>query len=444
MARNGKRRYALVGIGGRAPMYVDPLATRFSEECELVGLCDVNPARMDYQNKRLAGELGYHKVPTFHADDFDKMVGETGPDTVIVTTIDAFHHKYVIRAMELGCDAITEKPMTIDAEKCRAILDAVQRTGRNLRVAQNYRWTPGTTQVRELIAAGTIGEIIHVDVEEMLDTNHGADFFRRWHREKDKSGGLLVSKAAHHFDSVNWWLDAVPETVFGMGRLAFYGRENAEKRGVEVKYDRYTGQDTKGDPFALDLSASESMRELYLEAEKHDGYQRDRNVFGDNITIEDTMSVLVRYRTGAVLNYSMNAYLPREGLDTVFNGTKGRIEYREEHDSHIIAGQSDEELANAMKWESQLIVHPMFGRAYKVDVREAKGAHGGGDPMLQAQIFSQDSKPDPLGRDAGHGQGAAAVLVGIAANRSFETGAPVQISELCPELGDATHLSELT
>ncbi len=436
-------RYALVGTGGRAPMYIDPLATRFRDAGELVALCDPNPARLEYHNARLANELGYHRVPAYHSDDFDRMVRETRADCVIVTTVDALHHKYIIRAMELGCDVVTEKPMTIDAEKCRAILDATSRTGRKLRVAFNYRWTPSAALVRQVLSEGAIGDLIHVDMEYLLNTSHGADYFRRWHREKENSGGLLVHKATHHFDMVNWWIDAVPETVFAMGRLAFYGRRNAELRGEAVRYDRYTGHDAGGDPFALDLAGDKLMRGLYLEAERHDGYMRDRNVFGDNITIEDTMSVLVRYRTGVVLNYSLNAYLPREGFGIVFNGTKGRIEYREEHGSHVVAVRGEPAPQDEVRWETGLVVHPMFGRAYRVPVPRAQGGHMGGDSLLQAQVFARDAPRDPLGRDAGPGQGAASVLVGIAANRSMETGAAVNVRELCPELGDARRLSEL-
>ena len=438
-----KRRYALVGTGARAPMFIDPLVTRYREECELVGICDPNPARLEYHTSRIVDELGYHQVPGFLSHDFDDMVRQTRPDCVIVTTVDAFHHEYIIRAMELGCDAITEKPMTIDAEKCRAIFDAVEKTGKTLRVSFNYRWKPGCTLVRKLLQEGTIGEVLHVELDYMLDTRHGADFFRRWHREKGKSGGLMVHKATHHFDLVNWWIDSVPETVFGMGRLAFYGRKNAKRRGIEVKYDRYTGQDTSGDPFAIDLSASEKMRMLYLEAEKHDGYLRDQNVLGDGITIEDTMSVLVRYRTGVVLNYSLNAYMPREGLTVAFNGTEGRIEYQEAHDTSFIAGQSRPEDSGDVLWRDRLIVHPLFGKPHEVKLPAAEGGHGGGDPLLQEQTFSRAPSPDPWGRNAGHGQGAASVLIGIAANTSFETGTPVQIRELCPVLGDADRLSEL-
>ena len=46
--------------------------------------------------------------------------------------------------------------------------------------------------------------------EWLLDTRHGADYFRRWHRNKNNSGGLMVHKATHHFDLVNWWMIPTP------------------------------------------------------------------------------------------------------------------------------------------------------------------------------------------------------------------------------------------
>ena len=436
-------RYAIVGAGGRAPMYIDPMVTTFKDHNELVGLCDVNPARMAYHNRRLTGELGYHEVPTYPAEDFERMIKETRPDCVIVCTVDQFHDKYIIRAMELGCDAVTEKPMTTTDQKCRAILDTIDKTGRKLRVIFNYRWGPGPTRVRQLLSERIIGDIIHVDMEYMLNNSHGADYFRRWHREKENSGGLMVHKSTHHFDLINWWLDAVPETVFGFGRLAYYGTKNAEARGIDVKYQRYTGNDTGDDPFAMDLTANETLKALYFDAEKHDGYVRDRNVFGEPIDIEDTMSVLVRYRTGTVLNYSLNAYLPREGFNVVFNGTEGRLEYRESHSVYIGTKPDQAAIAGEMEVGNFLTVMPAFAPAYEVDISAAEGGHGGGDPLLQEQIFSPDPPAEHNGRNAAQGQGAASILIGVAANKAFATGQPVRIADLCPQLGDAKRLGEL-
>jgi len=135
-----------------------------------------------------------------------------------------------------------------------AILAAMRRTGRALRVTFNYRYVPHATKLRELMMQHTIGTPLHVDFTWLLDTSHGADYFRRWHRDKASSGGLLVHKSSHHFDLVNWWLDASPQSVFAMGGLKFYGRKNAESRGERYSYSRYTGQpEARRDPFALVL-----------------------------------------------------------------------------------------------------------------------------------------------------------------------------------------------
>jgi len=310
-------------------------------------------------------------------------------------------------------------------------------------VGFNYRWAPGPTLVKKLLSEGTIGDILHVDMEYLLNTHHGAHYFRRWHRDKKNSGGLMVHKSTHHFDLVNWWIDAVPDTVFGFGRLAYYGKENAAKRGVQSDFTHYTGNaDPDTDPFAFTLNAPDARR-MYLDAARHDGYRPDQNVFADGITSEDSMSVLVKYRTGAVLNYSLNAYLPREGFHVVFNGTGGRLEFTESHHAHYFneAGKPVDGPEHTVP--DRIVVHPLFGRPYDVAVPHATGGHGGGDPKLINQIFARQPETDRWQRSARHGQGAASILIGVGANQSFDTGQPVRVGELCPKLGDVARLHDL-
>ena len=128
------------------------------------------------------------------------MLAEQRPQTVIVTSPDATHHEYILQAMEAGCDVITEKPMTTDAARCRQILDVSRRTGRRCRVTFNYRYSPPRSQVKDLLMSGAIGEVLSVDFHWLLNTHHGADYFRRWHASKAISGGLFVHKSTHHFE----------------------------------------------------------------------------------------------------------------------------------------------------------------------------------------------------------------------------------------------------
>lgn len=422
------KTYAQVGIGGRAEFYYGALAKDFRETSRLVAFCDINQTRMDYANELLTSKYNYHSIPMYPADRFDEMIQHEKPDTVIVTSIDRTHHQYIIRAMELGCDVISEKPMTIDETKCQAILDAIQRTGKKLRVTFNYRYAPHNTKIRELIMNDTIGQINSVHFEWLLNTQHGADYFRRWHRDKRNSGGLLVHKSTHHFDLVNFWLGTHPKTVFAMGDLMFYGRENAEQRGITQFYQRAYGSEiAKHDPFAIHLEENPHLKRLYLDAEHDDGYQRDQSVFGDGISAEDTMGVIVRYQNRAIMTYSLNAYLPWEGYNVVFNGTKGRLEVKVVEQSYVNSG-GDKASEGALKGIN-IWVYPQFGTPYQVQLQEGKGGHGGGDPVLLNDLFGHP-EPDPFNRAATHVDGATSILTGIAANLSIRTGQPVDVTQL--------------
>lgn len=437
-----KQKYAVVGTGSRSGMFIKAIATTYRDSCVLVGFCDQNQTRMDWYNAQLVNEYNLPACPTYAAAQFDQMIHDTQPDTVIVTTIDATHHIYITRAMELGCDVITEKPMTTDVDKTRTIFDAIARTGKSLRVTFNYRYAPAYTKLREVIMNGTIGRPLSVDFSWMLDTRHGADYFRRWHREKHNSGGLLVHKATHHFDLVNWWIDSYPAEVFAFGDLLFYGSENAAARGQQYSYARYTGESAaQNDPFALFLDQNDTLRALYLDAEKDDGYLRDRNVFGDHITIEDTMAVTVRYRNGVLLSYNLIAYSPWEGLRVAINGTNGRTELVVQETTTWLKGQpgaekTDQEIdLSASKSgfkHAQLCVYPMFGTGYEIEIPPTVGGHGGADPVLLEQIFAPTPPPDPFNRAASHVDGAASILTGIAANRAIETRQVVNIDDLFP------------
>lgn len=437
MLMNPKKRFALVGTGSRARMFRDAILDTFSDNCALVALCDINPLRI----KAWQSEKGL-ALPAYAPAEFEQMLKSHQIDTVIVTTIDRTHHEFICRAMEAGCDVITEKPMTVDADKCRQILDTQKRTKKQLRVTFNYRYAPRNSRIKELLNEGMIGDVTSVHFEWLLDTQHGADYFRRWHRDKRNSGGLMVHKSTHHFDLVNWWLGSRPETVMAMGDLRFYGRENAEARGEPRAYTRSTGSATAvGDPFAMDLTADPGIKRIYYDCEAADGYLRDQNVFGDGISIEDDIGVMVRYRNRAVMTYHLVAFAPWEGYRVAFNGTKGRLELDVTEKAFLTAGEADHNIAanvggsaaHEIVEPTTLLFRPHWGPPQKIEIPQSSGGgHGGADSVLLEDIFGANPPSDPLKRAAGHEDGALSILTGIAANRSLATGLPVKVSELVP------------
>ncbi len=429
----------------RARDFAVPLATEYAASSTLVGLCDVSPTRMDFFNRTVLARHHFPPVPTAAPAGFEELLRTQRADSVIVTTVDRTHHDYIVRALRMGCDVVTEKPLTIDAPKCQLILDEAARARGQVRVALNYRWHPHRTEVRRLLASGAIGAVKSVNLEYLLDTDHGADYFRRWHAHMAESGGLLVHKAAHHFDLVNWWLDAIPARVFAHGQLAYYGRSNAVARGEEklTRYARYTDADCAQDPFRFSLRDGGVMEGLYLEAEQDSGYVRDRNVFRDDIDIYDQMSVLVTYRTGQELTYTLVCFSPREGMRVTFNGDRGRLEYYEFIRAPVLGRIEPAPLPDGDRPEVSIRVFPHFGEHYDVTVPLIPGVHGGADPFLAEQLFAAKPPPDPFQRVAGPEQGAASVLVGIAANESIRRQQPVAIDDLVELKPTARRLTEL-
>ncbi|KAH8898060.1 NAD(P)-binding protein [Thozetella sp. PMI_491] len=438
MASSNVKRYAMVGMGVRSAFYYQAIIRDFKDVAVVVGICDTNQTRMNASNDRMT-EIGGDRVPTYKAEDFDRMIEEQKPDVVIVTTIDSFHHVYCIRAMELGCDAITEKPMTIDEQKLQLMIDAEKRTGKQIRVLFNYRYAPHHTKVRELIESGVIGEIATVHMDWILDCAHGSDFMRRWHRNKENSGGIQMHKSIHHFDLVHFWLNTEPETVYCVGDLRFYGKENAIRRGETNLSERYLDNEAaKNDPFAIHIDENAQLKKLYLEAEHEDGYIRDRNCFAEGITIEDSLSMVITYKNRAVMTYNTYAYAPWEGYRCVFNGSKGRLEINVVEHQYSAGGETvtergigdlEKNYIQGGVEQTKIVVYPLFKEPYVVEVEKKPGGHGGGDPVLLRDVLVGKEK-DSFNRAAFIRDGGNAVLVGVGANHSMKSGLPVRVQEL--------------
>ena len=432
-------RYGLIGTGSRAGMYIGALTGKHSDVAELVAWSDINPGRIDVYERDLRA-TGATIPVRYTPDQLEEMIHTERLDRVIVTTPDYTHAEMVSRALRAGADVVVEKPLTIDAAGLAQIKQAMIESGHEVITTFNYRYSPRNIALRELIGSGAIGEVTSVHFEWALDTSHGADYFRRWHRDKANSGGLLIHKASHHFDLVNWWIAAAPVRVYASGGLRFYGAANAQKRNLGARPGRGTG--VVGDPFALDLAANPRMKELYLDTEHHDGYLRDRDVFTDGITIEDNLALLVDYDTGASMTYSLNAHSPWEGYRVTVNGTAGRAELEVIERGAVLIGDDGtiviDPSANpegatvdpVRPNGERLVVQRHWESARDVPIPAGIGGHGGGDAYLLEHLFNRVRVDEPLGRVAGYTDGVRAVSVGIAGNLSLSTGQPVVIADL--------------
>jgi predicted dehydrogenase len=418
-------------------MYLDAIAGDHRDVAELVALIEPNPGRLAVHVNRLAqAGLDTEGVLTGHPDELERVIAESRADRAIITSPDLTHAELIVRCLDAGLDVVVEKPLTIDPPSTRSIAQAVDRTGRQVVVTHNYRYSPRNSGMKELVKSGAIGRPLSVTFEWVLDTAHGADYFRRWHRDKTNSGGLLIHKASHHFDLVNWMLADYPVSVYARGGVRFYGAENAAARGMPDRPERGT-HDGRRSPWELDLRADPHLKALYLDNESYDGYRRDQDVFGPGVTTEDNLAVIVDYGHGATLSYALNAHAPWEGYRIGINGDQGRAELDVveraavlvDPEGNVVVDPSAVPETRSRAGGQRLTLQRHWETAQDIAIKEGEGGHGGGDALLLADVF-RGPGDDWLERPSSWIDGIRSIAVGMAGNESLRTGQPVVVADL--------------
>ena len=416
-----RKRYVLAGSGGRGLyMFAKPLVNEFKDYCELAGLFDHNPVRLKVYQESLK-----QQIPIF--TDFQEMLRKVNPDAVIITSRDSTHADFIEQTLAAGKRAISEKPLCVNGQQCRDILSAAQKhraKGAQCFVTHNMRYSPSIQEVKRLLSSGAIGELKAVNFHENLDRKHGADYFRRWHRVKANSGGLLIHKASHHFDCLNFLVGSKPDRLTASGGLLVYGKNGP------FRHARCSGcpHAEKCEYFA-DVWKDEGAVKMYKEAEGSDGYIRDGCVYDPEIDIEDNAGVLYTYQNGVQVTYSLTAFASYEGWHMQFEGTEGRIELKEVHSTSWAAGNAVIHGLEKLIGQSLVLFSKKVG-VKEISIPELEGGHGGADSGIQFDFFGRPFDAPLTANQAPLEEAIQAVLIGHAANVSIANGSqPVRVQD---------------
>ncbi len=429
-------RCAISGIGHRSHSWISALAGSYSDCVKITALCDPVLKRCE------DADQGYALNANLYSD-YDRMLAEETPELVIITSPDHVHAEQIVKAFRKGCEVASEKPMCLTQEEADAILTAERDSGKKLFMGFNYRHIPLCHKIREILLRGEIGRPVSMNLTWYLDyRGHGASYFRRWHRLMEKSGGLLITKAAHHFDLANWFFNDVPKNVYANCSLNFFGKSGG-KMGAKRCRDCAEGSRCG---FYYDIADIERLsRELSYKAGYVHGYDGDHCVFSEDADIYDTMALLVRYRNGGLLSYTLDASVPFEGWNLAINGTGGRLEsgitdnkplpgWQEHFQMVDTSGRLIGKMGGRItSWPSEYTIHVMphtgVDKLYRVP--NLADGHGGGDFRIFDALFrNHGSGNDPAGAFADAFDGMASMMIGWGANRSARTGEPVSLDSL--------------
>jgi predicted dehydrogenase len=146
-------KIAIVGCGKIADAHVSEIQKLSS--AEVVAVCDAEVLMAEQLAVRF-------KIPRYD-DDFRRMLAETHPDVVHITTPPASHLPLARQALEAGCHVFVEKPLAPTFDDCRKIVDAAVAAGKKLTIGHIYSFDPATVKLRKMVADGVLGEIVHLE-----------------------------------------------------------------------------------------------------------------------------------------------------------------------------------------------------------------------------------------------------------------------------------------
>ena len=148
-----KLRIAVIGAGYWGPN----LARNFSAspDWELAGICDLDEDRA----RSLSDRVGH--VPVF--THLDAVLADDTLDAIAVATPARTHHRVVMAGLRAGKHVLVEKPLADSAERAIEMIEEAAARGLTLMTDHTYCYTPAVLKIGEIIAEGSLGDILFID-----------------------------------------------------------------------------------------------------------------------------------------------------------------------------------------------------------------------------------------------------------------------------------------
>lgn len=283
-------KVALVGCGGMGRRHLRGIAALYQSSfsnVELVAVCDLNQENANFLADEAAELLGSR--PQVYAD-IATMAREI-PDlqAASVTTDAGSHHTVAVACLEAGLHLLCEKPLAVTLRGCNRIVEAAQRTGKVVSVAENYRRDPINRLIRALIDDGAIGT-----PRVVFETGvSGRDriVITPWRHMKE-TGAITLDGGVHNADILRYYLGEI-RSVYGESRLHEKVRRNTGSAGPGGFYARWvqefpdTIEPTGEDAFyALITFENGALGHWTYDAAGHGEALRSRTVHGSRGSLE--------------------------------------------------------------------------------------------------------------------------------------------------------------
>ncbi len=389
-------KVAIVGTGDRGTSFVNVIQEQIPE-LKIVAVADTNPIRLENVAK-------HHNYPSCERfTSVDELLDSRIADLIFITTPDWTHADLLIKCIEKNYHVFCDKPLAIDEKQIKKILDATGKTSRMTFMGFNMRYNPVYIKMHQLVKDGVIGNILSGVAYSGYE---GTGYFRRWHKFREKSGGLIVHKGCHTIDILNWCIDSYPVKVYAEGKQSRFGG-NKKWEGC------HKCEETASCLYRRQLSEKESklLEDIYIKAAAVDGYTRNYCVFGPS-SCPDHYILTIEYANGVLASFT-EIFFGTGVSFMCFAGDRGEL---------TVSSLTGSSITVIDKFKKEKKVHEVK--------KETSRFHGGADILMMKDIV----KSLKTGKQIlpGFEEGAKSAIIGVAAMKSIDEKRPVKIDELIP------------
>ena len=313
----------------------------------------------------------------------DVWKSSDGVEWVFVMSWNRFHREQVCAAFEAGKHVFCEKPIATSPEDCRAVKAAYEKSGRKCVVGFTMRYSPHYRKIKDLIEAGTVGEIISLEFNETLAFNHGGHIHSGWRRHAANSGGHVLEKCCHDIDMA---YDLVRSPV---ARVASFGGKNFFMP-INARHIERLGSNTQGE-------------DAYRSWPQYNSDNRVNPFCGDSDVVDNQVAI-IEYENGvrATFHTNCNAGIPERRMYIL--GTEGAIR------ADVVSGHME-------------VGRIGFDESVQNESLGYLGDHAGGDEVLGPQLYAcmVDDAPPRSTLENGY----ASAMTALAIEEARRTGTVV-------------------
>jgi predicted dehydrogenase len=256
---------------------------------------------------------------------------------VIIATPDQLHTAPSLKALDAGYDVLLEKPIAPTEEECRQILAKAKETGRIVGVCHVLRYTPYFRELKEILDAKMIGEVISVQHLEPIEHIHMSHSYVRgnWRNSK-MATPIILAKSCHDTDIIRWLVNDAADNVHCFGNLKWFKNANAPEGSTERCTDGCAVEHEC--PYSALQIYYRDRKRLYVFDLPEDKSKWDRIIMHDLKTTDygrcvyrmdndqpDHLTVNILFKHGVTAAFSMEAFVSYEGRRTRIMGSMGDI-----------------------------------------------------------------------------------------------------------------------